>query len=495
MAATLDSNPIRLREQLAEFSLTDLSLLNWELSWRARARRKQLPPRDKSWSFYGIKSGRGFGKTLAASNWIGLEGARNAGSYNFVVAPTHQDLSETCFDGPTGLLSVIPPTLIDDTNTSAPSITLWNGAYFRGFSADSPERLRGPQSHRGWCDEVASWRYPEKAWDNLLFGLRLGDHPQVLWTGTPKPKPFIRTLIKLGKSIIVSGSTYENSENLPDVYYENVAKYEGTAIGKQELYGEVLDPEEAGFIKRSDWRLWPAGKPLPRFRFILMSVDSALTEKQWNKKEQTGDPTACTVWGVFDYQGKDHVMLLDAWEDHLGFPALVRRVKLERNYTYGDADEPALKPALIAKMQRPSHQGRSPDMLLIEEKSSGASLIQQLADEDIFAESYDPDMDKLSRLHAASPCFAHGRVWTLESKKRRSECVSWADPVVTQTCTYVGEGSLEHDDLLDTATQALLLIMRRFSMRFTSRAGVEEQVARAAERLKRQQRRNPYDGR
>jgi predicted phage terminase large subunit-like protein len=495
MAAVLPDDPVRLREQLGDLSLQDLSLLNWELSWKARARKKQLPPRDYSWSFYGIKSGRGFGKTLAASNWVGLEGAREAGSYNFVIAPTHSDLKETCFEGPTGLISVIPPTLIDDINSSTPSITLWQGQYFRGFSADTPERLRGPQSHRAWCDEIASWRYPQKVWDNLLFGLRLGRHPQILWTGTPKPTPFIRELVKLDKSIIVSGSTYENAENLPDSYYENVAKYEGTKIGRQELYGEIIDPEEAGFIRRSDWRLWPAAKPLPKFRFIVMSLDTALTEKQWNKKEQSGDPTACTVWGVFTYELKDHLMLLDAWEDYLGFPNLIRRVKLERTFTYGDFDEPIIKPALISKVQRPSHQGRSPDLLLIEQKSSGASLIQSLAEEGIFAESYDPDMDKLSRLHAVSPCFPHGRVWALESKKRRGEPVSWADPVITQCCTYVGDGSLEHDDLLDTTTQALLLLMRRFSMRFTTRVGIEEQVARASERLKRSQRRNPYDGR
>lgn len=95
-APNLDvSDPVRLREQLDELALTDLSLLNWQLSWKSLARRKQLPPPDKSWSFYGIKSGRGFGKTLAAANWLGIEGARDPGSYNFVVAPTHQDLDET----------------------------------------------------------------------------------------------------------------------------------------------------------------------------------------------------------------------------------------------------------------------------------------------------------------------------------------------------------------------------------------------------------------
>lgn len=484
------------RDKLAEMTLEDLYLLRWQLEWRKMARRKQLPPRDHSWDFYGVKSGRGFGKTLSAANWLSQEAARDPGSYNFVVAPTHEDLMKYCFNGPTGLLAVIPPFLIKSWKQSPyPVITLWNDAIIMGFSADVPNRLRGPQCHRAWCDEVAAWRYPEEAWSNLIFGLRLGPHPQIFWTGTPKPKPFIRNLVKEPRSIVVSGSTYENRENLPDVTFRNIAKYEGTAIGRQEIWGDVIDPEEAGFVKRSDWRLWPYGKPLPKFRFIVMSLDTAFTEKTWNKKDQKRDPTACTVWGLFEHERKEHVMLLDAWEDHLGFPALLRRVKEERQMTYGDSDEPIIRPALLNRGQRPKHQGRTPDMIIIEEKGSGISLIQSLAVENVLAQPYNPgDLDKLSRLHASSPLFPHGRVWAIESKIARGQPRTWAEPVISQVCTYVGEGSLEHDDLLDTATQALLYLMHKFNITFTVRTSVDAQNAAALERLKKDRRRNPYDG-
>ena len=348
------------------------------------------------------------------------------------------------------------------------------------------------------CDEIAAWMYPEKAWDNLIMGLRLGAHPQVFWTGTPKPKPFIRTLVKLKKSIVVDGSTYENAENLTDIFYENVAKYEGTTIGRQELWGEILDPEEAGFVKRSQWRLWPANRPLPRFRFIIMSLDTAFTERTWDKKEQTSDYTACTVWGLFGYERKDHIMLLDAWQDRLGMPELIRRVKIQKTYTYGDADEPALRPQVLSKDRRAAHQGRPADLILIEEKGSGISLRQMLAVENILTQSYNPGrMDKLSRLHAVSPCFPNGRVWALESERpdRKGNAKSWAESVISQFCSYVGEGSLEHDDLLDTGTQALLFLMHRFDMKFTVRPNSNEEAARILESVrKRKGRRNPYGG-
>jgi phage terminase large subunit-like protein len=487
-------SPADIRETLQRFSDEDLALLHWRLNWRATARKKQIPPEDNKWDFFGIKSGRGWGKTLSSSNWLGLEAAMDPGSYNFVVSPTHEDIIGVDFYGPTGLHAVIPKKLIKDATKSPPVIVLWNDAIIRGFSADTPERLRGPQCNRAVCGEVASWRYPEKTWDNLIFGLRLGAHPQIFWTGTPKPKPFIKMLVNLPRSITVSGSTYENAENLSDIFYENVVKYEGTRIGRQEIHGEIIDPEEAGFVKRSDWRLWPAKKPLPKFRFVIMSLDTAFTEKTWDKKEQTGDPTACTVWGLFEHERREHFMLLDAWEEYLGFPDLIRRVKHERTFTYGDTEEPLLRPALISPARRASHQGRPVDLILIEDTGSGKSLIQQLAAEQVFATPFPTDQDKLSKLHGASPLFPHGRVWAVESLKRPGQPRDWAEPVISQFCTYVGEGSLEHDDLLDTGTQALLFFMRKYNIRLTVRSDPIKATVEAAERLKQQRRSNPYDG-
>lgn len=482
-----------LRKRLDEFSTPELHYLRWKLSWRSKARLKQLAP-SGDWTIWGIRSGRGFGKTLTAANWIGQLACEINNGYFAVVAPTYGDVRYTCFEGETGLLNVIPPDLIASISLTLPSLTLVNGSIIRGFAADSPERLRGPQHHAAWCDEIASWKYPEMAWDNLMFGLRLGKNPQVCWTSTPKPKPFVRNLSEDPRTVLVTGSTYENSANLAQNFFQNIAKYEGTNIGRQELWGELLDPEEAGFVKRSQWRLWKADKPLPKFKYIVMSLDTAFTEKTFDKKKQENDPTACSVWGLFEHDKKLNVMLLDCWEDRLGFPALMKRVKKERMLTYGDANEPKLKPKYFNHENRPSHQGKRPDLILIEEKGSGISLRQALAIENIMTEAYNPgQMDKLSRLHVVSPMFAHGRVWAVESDVRSGQPKTWANPLISQVCSFVGDGSIEHDDLLDTTTQALKLLMDKFFGALEFKPEVEDLMRqRAIMRLKKAQQHNPY---
>lgn len=486
---------------LEDLSMEELQLLRWRMYWRSEAREKQLPPREFD-SFlktiWGIRSGRGFGKTLMAANWAGITCAMTEQTICHVVAPTHDDVRHTCFEGSTGLLAVIPPALILDTNAGLPSITLWNNSFIRGFSGDNPERLRGPQCHIAWCDEIASWRYPDDAWDNLQFGLRLGKHPRMVWTGTPKATPFMRKLVKNPSSVVVQGTTYENRDNLAQTFYDNVAKYEGTKIGRQELLGEILDPEEEGIVKRSQWRLWPNEDPLPKFHAIIMSLDTAFTEKTHDKKKQENDPSACSVWGVFTHpdEGTKCAMLLDCWEEWLGFTDLVKTVKRERKIRYGEADEPIIRSRLIPSGERAGPTGKAIDIILIEDIGSGKSLRQQLAREEVLTSAYNPGkMDKLSRLHAVSPMYAHGRVFCIESDAKNEQPKSWADPLITQVCSYTGEGSLEHDDLLDTSTQALKLIMDKFLDALTVKRDVEEERRQAARaEAIRRERRNPYDG-
>lgn len=488
---------VKLRLKLENLTDFDLRLLLWKLQWKAQARKKQIEP-DGKWFTWGIRSGRGFGKTLSGAQWIGQAGAADPGSINFVVAPTFDDVRYICFEGPTGLLSVIPPEFIAAHNKNLPSITLTNGTYFRGFSADTPDRLRGPQCHRVWCEEIASWLYPEEALSNIEFGLRLGKNPQMLWTGTPRPTKFMKMLSEDAKSVVVLGSSYENRENLTDRFYDNIAKYEGTAIGRQEIYGELLDPEEGGFVKRSQIRLWPASTPLPKFKFLVLSLDTAFTDETFDKKKQKTDPTAGSVWGLFDFEKKLNVMLLDAWEDKLGFPQLVTRVKREKEKTYGDADEPKITAPLINKYGEDTgkkiHHGRKPDLIIIEDKGSGISLRQSLAVENILTHPYNPGrLDKLSRLHLVSPLFAHSRVWAPESNKFRGRPISRFDTLISQVCTFVGEGSIENDDLLDTTTQALRFFIDKYFGAFTFKVDADAmQRMKAVQDEKRRKRINPY---
>ena len=309
------------------------------------------------------------------------------------------------------------------------------------------------------CDELAAWVYAEETWDMMQMGLRLGPLPKVMWTTTPKPRDIVRKLTKpQAGRIIVRGSTYDNSANLPKSFFKQLEQYEGTRIGRQELHGEMIDPEESGIIKRSWFRLWRAKNPLPRFDWIIMSLDTAFTEKTVDKKGDP-DPTACSVWGVFNHEKRTNVMLLDCWEDHLGMPDLIRKVKREMNVAYGDdADQAMIKPMFGSA--KPLTSGRKPDILLIEDKGSGISLRQMLAESNLEAYAYNPGRaDKLARLHIVSPVFAQKRVWLPESEKHAGRPRTWADPLVTQLCAFSGEGSIKHDDHVDTATQALRLCL------------------------------------
>jgi len=146
-------------------------------------------------------------------------------------------------EGSSGLLSCYPP---DKRPLYEPSrrhkITWANGNVAYGFSADEPERLRGPQCAKFWADELAAWRYGEDAWDNLMYGFRIGDDLRGVITTTPKPTKLVRELIANPSTAMTRGSTYENKAHLGKKFYaEIIRKYEGTRSGRQELLAEVLD--------------------------------------------------------------------------------------------------------------------------------------------------------------------------------------------------------------------------------------------------------------
>jgi len=446
-----------------------IRFLLWREKWLATARPEQLPP-EGDWTEFGALAGRGFGKSLLGAQWLGLSSYADPEVLPAaVIAPTLNDVRHTCFEGVTGLLNVIPPELVFDYNKTNLIVTLCHpkdkdkpGVIIRGFSAEEPERLRGPQFARIWGDEIAAWNRDQDTFDMAMMGLRLGKNPKFLWTTTPKPKDLIKELTKpkVGR-IIVRGSTYDNRANLPQSFFDQLKQYEGTQLGRQELEGELIDAEEGGIIQRGWLNLWPSTKPLPAFDWIIMSLDTAFTEKTLNKRTHDADPTACGVFGVFWHEEVRNVMLLDCWSDHLGLPDLIKRVKKEMNVSYGDdEDTPLLKP--LIGPPRGSSQGRKPDMLLIEDKGSGISLRQMLDREGITAYAYNPGRaDKLTRLHMVSHIFVQRKVWIPESEKYPGRPRTWVEPALAQLCSFTGSGSIKHDDYVDVFSQAIRLISDR----------------------------------
>jgi len=208
--------------------------------WLALSRPNQWTP-DGTWYVWLILAGRGWGKTRTGAEDMAHYAMTHDDSRIGIVAPTAAAVRDVCVEGESGLLGIIPAPLVRTWNRSLGEMVLTNGSSFKLFSADEPDRLRGYQFHRAWCDELAAWRYPD-AWDQLLFGLRLGDHPRVVITTTPRPVLLVRQLLQRDGVVVTRGSTFENAANLaPAALAQLRERYAGTRIGRQELEAEILD--------------------------------------------------------------------------------------------------------------------------------------------------------------------------------------------------------------------------------------------------------------
>ena len=260
------------------------------LEWLDTARPSQIEP-DGDWSTWLILAGRGWGKTRTGAENLLSYAVKTPNVICGVVAPTSGDLRRVCFEGPSGLLKIIPKEILLDTGTSynksAMEIKLWNGSVIQGFAAIEPDRLRGPQFHRIWADEMAAWRYPD-AYDQMMFGLRLGQNPKLVITTTPRPTKMITDLIKRkGKDVhITTGSTFDNKKNLAESALQQLKdKYEGTTLGRQELYAEVLDEIEGALwnLKMIDKTRVPE---LPEMERVIVAIDPAVTNNEGS--DETG---------------------------------------------------------------------------------------------------------------------------------------------------------------------------------------------------------------
>ena len=465
----MESLPDQIRAAWKSLSPIERIIADWQIGWIAKRLDHQKPPDGDWWTIWLLLAGRGAGKTRTAAETLAFWAITQPSTRWLVSAPTYGDLTSVCFEGESGLLNVIPPELVETYNKTDVEITLINGSLIKGITAEKPERFRGPQFHGGWLDELAAWKRAEVAFDLLMFGMRLGSRPRLICTTTPKPNAIIRNLLKReGQDVsLTRASTYANLANLAPTFRDQILRYEGTTIGRQEIHGEVINPEEMGVVRRSWIKMWPAGRPLPELEFIVMSLDTAFTEATGSTVDGDADFSACAVWGIFSVtKERRDIILLDCWQDRLGFPDLIKRTKAELKAVYAPRERAIIKPLIGASYMEDS--GRKPDVLLIEDKGSGISLRQTLARENIIAAPYNPGRaGKLDRLHAISPLFAAGRVWVTESAKVPGQFVSWAEPMIEQICTFSGEGSIPHDDMMDAAVQGLRYLADRDMIRVT----------------------------
>jgi len=255
------------------------------------ARTPQRPPADdpmQPWLTWFFSGGRGTGKTRAGAEYI-LDLVWNQGYKRIaLVGRTPADVRDVMIYGDSGIMSVSDPNPRPEHEPTKRRLIWPNGAQAFTYSAAAPSQLRGPQHDAAWCDELAAWTDAAKgdtldtSWNNLMLGLRLGTNPKVLVTTTPKRVKLVRQIMERKTTVITTGSTYENLDNLAPSFKEQVlSSYEGTRIGRQELDGLILTDVEGA--------LWQLGL-IDQLRGVLVE------ESRFPKVEVDESPT---VMGAF----------------------------------------------------------------------------------------------------------------------------------------------------------------------------------------------------
>ncbi|PZU46496.1 MAG: ATP-binding protein [Sphingomonas sp.] len=212
--------------------------------WRWTARPAQLAPRG-DWSLWLILAGRGFGKTRAGAEWVAAQARRHPGARIALVAQTAKDGLGVMIEGESGLLLVGSERFRPVWQAGRRTLLWPNGSRATLFSAMEPDQLRGPQFHFAWCDELGAWPNAKQTLDMLRMGLRLGNHPRIVATTTPRPIPLLRTLMAAPGTVVTRGTTFDNRAHLPAQYLADVTQnYGGTSLGRQELMGELLEARE-----------------------------------------------------------------------------------------------------------------------------------------------------------------------------------------------------------------------------------------------------------
>lgn len=232
------------------------------LKWLATARKQQLPPPGIAWFIWFILAGRGFGKTRSGAEHVAQFCRENPGAQVGVIGRTDAEARRLLLNGPSGLLSVIEPSELDPRfgagkgyvdSPGDTKVKFANGSIIYVTGANSPDALRGLNLWMAWADELAAWRYQDVIWDEVLEpAVRIGPHPHILVTTTPKPTRLIRKLLNDDMAAVVRGSTFDNAKNLSAAFIRRMrAKYDGTRAGRQELYAEVLDDVPGALVTRA----------------------------------------------------------------------------------------------------------------------------------------------------------------------------------------------------------------------------------------------------
>ena len=243
--------------------------------WCFAARQDQLEP-GGDWRTWLIQAGRGWGKTRTGAEWVIERALATPGCRIALVGRASSDVRDVMIEGVSGILACAHDIERPEYEPSKRRLTWPNGSTATTFTSERSDQLRGPQFHYAWCDEIAAWGNSD-AWDQLKFGLRLGERPRVVVTTTPRPLHMLRKLAQLDSTHVTRGSTMDNQANLSADFIEAIHdRYKGTTLGRQELMGELLSELPGALFLRRDLDACRVDNP-PTLRRIVVAVDPATT--------------------------------------------------------------------------------------------------------------------------------------------------------------------------------------------------------------------------
>ncbi|MEM6576983.1 MAG: terminase family protein [Pseudomonadota bacterium] len=244
----------------------------------------QLPPQG-DWTTWVVMGGRGAGKTRAGSEWIRsmVEGPRplDPGQAHRIalIGETIDQVREVMIFGESGIMACSPPDRRPQWQVTRKQLLWPNGAVAQVFSAHEPESLRGPQFDGAWVDELAKWKKAGDTWDMLQFGLRLGDHPRVCVTTTPRNVGVLKDILERDSTVVTHAPTEANRAFLAQSFLDEVrARYAGTVLGRQELDGVLIDEVDGALWVPSRLEACRIGE-IPELDRIVVAIDPPVTGK------------------------------------------------------------------------------------------------------------------------------------------------------------------------------------------------------------------------
>ena len=351
-------------------------------SWRnGRGRRiaaKSEPKGD--WRVWLLMAGRGFGKTRAGAEWVSARARADKGAKIALVGATLEDVRKVMIEGNSGLIAVARTGEAVAWSPTLGVATFSSGAQAFAYSAAAPLKLRGPEHHFAWCDEIAKWAYPDATWDNLMLGLRVGERPRVVVTTTPRPMPLLHADHGDWSGPSVTGGRHDDNVHLSADFLAAVrGMYHGTRLGRQELDGELFDDVENA--------LWPRAliekcrsKPVARedLARVVVAVDPPASE--------SGDACGIVVAGL----GTDG-----------------------RGYVLADASVDGMSPEGWAAAVARAAEAWAADRVVAEGNNGGAMVASVLraAEHALPLRIVHASIGKVARAEPVAALFESGRAW------------------------------------------------------------------------------------